>query len=358
VEHLTLWRTKAGLADRAHHQGVSLIPPFHPARPHLVAPVAVDPTGKRGPTRGQAQGSAWRRSSHGLYVPADAPRDLPEQRIVEAAARLPEYGGVTGWAALRWWGGAWFDGLARDGVTELPVTLATGGITISRRQGVRISEERLDPDDLVIHDGLRLTTAVRSAAFEMRYASSERAAVASLDMAAYSDLVSIEEMRPFTEGLNGWTGVPQERRAVSAADENSWSLQETLMRLVWTQDADRPRPLCNVPVFDRAGRHLGTPDLLDVEAGLVGEYDGALHLAGTKRADDVRREDRLRGVGLEIVTMLAADRADPVDFLQRLHAAYSRARYEASRPAPGRSCRRRGGCRPSRSSSVASCRTT
>ena len=39
-----------------------------------------------------------------------------------------------------------------------------------------------------------------------------------------------------------------------------------------------PRPLCNVPVFDRFGQHIGTPDLLDPVAGVVGEYDGALHL--------------------------------------------------------------------------------
>ena len=31
--------------------------------------------------------------------------------------------------------------------------------------------------------------------------------------------------------------------------------------------AGPPRPLTNVPVFDRAGRHIGTPDLLDPERG-------------------------------------------------------------------------------------------
>jgi hypothetical protein len=38
-------------------------------------------------------------------VPADA-EQTTEQRIVEAAAVLPAYGGVTGWAALRWLGAA------------------------------------------------------------------------------------------------------------------------------------------------------------------------------------------------------------------------------------------------------------
>ena len=29
----------------------------------------------------------------------------------------------------------------------------------------------------------------------------------------------------------------------------------------------------NRPIFDLHGRHVGTPDLLDAEAGLYGEYD-------------------------------------------------------------------------------------
>ncbi len=56
------------------------------------------------------------------------------------------------------------------------------------------------------------------------------------------------------------------------------------MRMIWVVDAGLPRPLCNMPIFDRHGRHIGTPDLLDPVAGVVGEYDGALHLAGEQRA--------------------------------------------------------------------------
>ena len=46
-----------------------------------------------------------------------------EQRIVEAAGHLPPGGMVTGWAALRLLRGGFFDGVARDGSTEFPVTL-------------------------------------------------------------------------------------------------------------------------------------------------------------------------------------------------------------------------------------------
>ena len=310
------------------------LPPFHPNRPGLVAPVGRDPTGRTGPTRVQTRRRSWRRSSWGLYVPTEVSDDDPAQRIVEAGARLPSYGGVTGWAAVHWWGGAWSDGLEPDGATRRPVCLATGGTTISRDQGVYVSEEGLDPLEVSLHDGLRVTTALRAVAFEMRYAPSERQAAAVLAMAAYSDLVSVDEMALYLSSLSGWTGIPRARRATPLASENSWSPQEVLMQLVWELDAERPRPLCNLPVFNRQGRVIATPDLLDPEAGVYGEYDGSLHLAGSQRARDIQREGRLRDVGLEGVTMVAADKPDPTDFIRRLNGAYARARYapESTRP--------------------------
>ena len=245
---------------------------------------------------------------------------------MEAEAQLPGYGGVTGWAALHWRGARWFEGLGEDGRSQRDVTLATGGITMRPRPGVVASEEGLGPHELLVHDGLALTSAIRSVCFEARYAATLWRAVSCLDMAAFNDIVALCECCAYlTPGLNAWTGVPQARAAVLLADENSWSPRETLMRHVWTIGAGRPRPLCNPPVFDQHGRFIGTPDLLDPEAGVVGEYDGALHLTGAQRSRDVLREAAFRGVGLEYVTMLAGDARDPRHFIGRLHAAYPRA---------------------------------
>src|SRR5690242_3155835 len=68
--------------------------PIAPPIPDLVLPVRVDPTGRDGPTRAQARGPRWRRSSPGLYVPVGTPDDLVEQRIVEAYARSGDVGVV------------------------------------------------------------------------------------------------------------------------------------------------------------------------------------------------------------------------------------------------------------------------
>lgn len=299
-------------------------PEFHPSRPGIVAPVRIDPTGERGPTEGQARGPRWRRSARGWYVPADVDPKHPWQRAVEASVHLPGHGGVTGWAGLSWLGDPWFGGLARDGKTLLPVPLATGLIHIRSHPGILVSEERCKPRDLMVVDGLSVTVPARSCCFEMRYADSEWAAATALDMAAYSDLVSIEEAQSYALDHPGWTGIGQCRKALALADENAWSPPEVRMREVWLSSVPGAQLMCNAPVFDRRGRLVGVPDLIDVEAGVIGEYDGAGHLDGGQRTSDVRREGQFRGRRLEYVTMMAADLSEPAHFIHRLQTAYAR----------------------------------
>lgn len=303
------------------------VPPWweNPRRASVVWPARIDPAGVSGPTRGQARRSRWRASSRGHHVPADVER-TPEQRIAEARPLLPRpFAAVTGWAALRWLGSAWLDGSGPRRDELLDVEVVTGGLHARSQHGFAISEERLSWSDLIEVDGLRITRPERSVCFMMRYASSVREAVRVLDLAAYNDLVSIAEVRDYADGLGGWTGMPQLRAALELADENAWSPREVDLRLIWELDAGLPRPLCNMPVFDRRGNLIGTPDVLDIANGVVGEYDGALHLEGAQRTRDVRREALFRGHDLEYVTMLSSDLPDPSGVVDRILSAHRRA---------------------------------
>ena len=284
----------------------------------------MDSRGRAGPTKRQASSEEWRRTSRGLFVPAYV-EPSAEQRIVEAAAVLPAYGGVTGWAALRWLGGRWFDGVRSGELRPVTLAVADRAIRPQPASGIATSEERMGPDELLVHRGLRLTEPIRSLFFEMRYAASDNEAVQAADMAAYDDLVSRDELHTFLAVNPGWTGVDRSRVAALDMDENAWSPTEVTMRRVWQHEAGLPRPRCNRPIFDLNGHHIGTPDLIDPVAGVVGEYNGALHLEGAQRSTDVRREARFRAVGLEPVEMLAGDLADPFPFLTRLRQAYARA---------------------------------
>lgn len=283
--------------------------------------------GGAGPTAQQVRGSAWRRTSQGLYVPSAAARTV-EQRIVEAAAVTPRYGAVTGWAALRWLGGRWFDG--QHGGNELPVTIALMDSSIRAQAGIAISEERLDPREIQAFRGLRVTTAAYALLFEIRHHPHDAVRVQYADMAAYDDLVSRGELALLVARSRGWDGIGRGRKAVAAMEENAWSPAEVSMRLLWTREAGLPRPLANRPVFDLRGSHIATPDLIDPSAGVVGEYDSELHLDRARRRRDVEREARYREVGLELVVMVTGELNDPWPFVARLRAAYARAERVAA----------------------------
>ncbi len=252
---------------------------------------------------------------------------------------------MTGWASLRWHGATWFDGTDRGAAT------ATGHARLGSRHSKRpnlavlVSQELVPPSELRRWRGIRVTTPLWSVAFEMRKAESDVDAVMAFDMAAYADLVSMAELAAFVDrALWIRQGVQRVRDLLPLLDENAWSPMESVMRHIW-QVGGFPRALTNHPVHDRAGRFVGTPDLLDVDAGVFGLYDGGLHLAGQVRHADVVKDAAYRALGLEGVRMMAGDLSDPGPFLERLRQAYARA---GRRPAEERGCGRwsrpSGGC--------------
>ncbi len=262
----------------------------------------------------------------GLYVPADTDSDVVEQRIVEAAARLPAHSAVSAWASLRWRGATFFDGLGDGGRTQLPVPLLVGG-NIRPDPRVAVSHEQLPRGEIERVAGIPVTIVERAVFDEMRRTGSVRRAVEVIDMAVAAELTNLERVAEYVGIRPAWTGVPMTRRALPLASAHSRSPQETRMRLNWVLDAGLPTPLCNQPLFDLDGRLLGIPDLFDPEAGLVGEYDGADHLAEDRRARDAVREERFRDHGLEYVALVRGDLGRPAHAANRILAARARARF-------------------------------
>jgi hypothetical protein len=313
--------------------------------PAFVWPVRVDPTGRAGPTRGEAQGGRWRRSSRGFYVPASVDGTVSSQRIVEAAVLLPQGGAVTGWASLHLRGAFFLDGQRHGVRLALPLTIGPGQ-SRRKRGGVRFLEDRVGQVERVF--GIPCTAPLRALFDEMRLSTDVREAVVAMDMAAAARLATITEMRSFVAGHAGWDGVPVGRQALDLAAEASDSPQEVRYRLVWELDAGLPRPLVNQPVFDRRGKLLGYPDLLDPVAGLVGEYDGDDHRRAARHSSDVGREAQFRDVGLEVTRATGGDVRDRLALAARIRAACARARFEPPErrlwtltPPPGWRSRRR-----------------
>jgi hypothetical protein len=80
-------------------------------------------------------------------------------------------------------------------------------------------------------------------------------------------------------------------------------------------------------VFDRHGRFIGTPDILDPDAGVVGEYDGSEHLGKERRTRDVGREEAFRRVGLEYFEVTAGDIPHRNRVVDRMTWTRGRARW-------------------------------
>ncbi|WP_141800099.1 hypothetical protein [Nocardioides sp. SLBN-35] len=309
----------------------------HPVtRPGVVLPCHVDPAGRTGPTPGQARGPRWRRVAPAWCVPSGIDGGALEQRVVEALAGLPADAAVTGWASLGWRRESrWFGGIAEDGRTRLDVPIALTTRGARPRTGVELTEDWLFEADVEVIDGLPVTRVERAVAFEVCRATSVAVAVRVIDMACADDLTDLAGLRRYAGGLVSRPGICTFRDALDLADENAWSPQEVGMRMAWLRRRPRAVLQTNCPLFDPAapnGRHLTTPDLIDLRAGVVGEYEGVVHLADGVRRKDLDRDALYRDLDLEVVTMMSEDRRDVSAFFARLDAAYRRAEKRSDHP--------------------------
>jgi hypothetical protein len=269
-------------------------------------------------------------------VPSTTPIDVPEQRILEASMRLPASGAVTGWAACRLHGANFHDGLDRDGTTQIPVPLAVGARGGVRRDpAISVDFEALTGDHWTLVHGIRTMKKVRATFDAMRRTDDVRESVVALDMMAAAKLVSIQEVAAYAASRSGARRIAVVRRALPLASEHSRSPNEVRLRLVAILDAGLPGDLLvNCSVLDRQGRLLGVADLLDTEAGLVVEFDGADHRGVARHSKDVIKDDALRDCGLEVIRVTGPQLRDVPRLVQRLRAARSRARFT---PEPDRS---------------------
>lgn len=293
--------------------------------PLLTVPVRFDPSGVDGPTRKQARGPLWRITSPGLAVPAGVDGDLVEQRIVEAHARAGPRAVLTGWAALRVHGAAFFDGLARDGRTRLPVPIAANGERLASGHGAEITEDLLPPDEVVVVHGIRCARPERALFDEMRRIGEVREMAVAVGATCAARLTSVRRMRTYAATRRWYRDVRMVREAVELSVEGARSPQEDRFRLLWEIDAGWGRPLLNRAILDERGRLVAVPDLLDVERGVVGEYAGADHRDIDRHADDIEREAALRGIGLEYVEVVGRDLRSRERVVRRMAEAAARA---------------------------------
>ncbi len=245
--------------------------------------------------------------------------------------RVRHKGAVTAWASLRWQGAAYFDGSADGDGSLLPIPLLRSSGARRLCDGrVDIGRSQLSASERIFVSGVWCSAVPRATFDEVVRSESLRPAVAAISMTVAAGLTTLDELAAYAAALPAWTGLPLFRKALGLSNECFRSGPEVYLWLRWLLDAGLPEPLVNPPVFDLDGRLLGYPDLLDVEAGVVGEYDGLAHRSRAQHRRDVQREDRFRAVGLEYFTVVAGDLADETLTVERMRNARRRARFLAA----------------------------
>jgi hypothetical protein len=248
--------------------------------------------------------------------------------VLEAPVLLPPDGAVTGWASARLHGATFLDGLLPDGRTELPVLLAVPPWRRpTDRVEVRFLRSALPASEVVIRQAVRCTIPERAAFDAMRTAPDVREATVALDMMMAAELTSVRRVRAYVADKDGWEGVDKTRGALDLANEHSRSPNEVRMRNTWELDAGLPRPLVNQHVWDLSGRLLGIADLLDPEAGVVGEFDGADHRGARRHSQDEDRAAQFRRHLLEMFRVTGPDIPDRAKVVARMRGARELAKW-------------------------------
>lgn len=115
-----------------------------------------------------------------------------------------------------------------------------------------------------------------------------------------------------------WRGAPNLRRALELIRPDSWSPQESVVRVALVLGG-LPEPELNVDVFDDDGRFLACVDMIYRRYRIIVEYQGEQHRETF--AKDVERFDRLRSEGWEVILVTGELARYPELLVQRVGKA-------------------------------------
>ena len=205
------------------------------------------------------------------------------------------------------------------------------GVHRSDTSGVHYVRQPLSEGDIVEVAGLRFTSPTRTTLDLARWAPTLSEAVVVVDAMLRTGLPEDKLVRA-AEALRRQRGARQARQAAQLGRRGVRSPGESRLRVAYVLDLGVATPLVNPTLLDLEGRFLAMPDLLDEEAGLVLEYDGASWAGSTRQAGhrdhDQHREDNAREELLERARLLVV-RAGKSDLGQ--HRAQLRHRMKTAR---------------------------
>ena len=259
----------------------------------------------------------------GFYVDSHA-RELGrgQRHLLSAIATDSAMDG----AVLTHWSAAMAHGLPDWGLPLRKVSVSRQGHATRSRSTRRVRHDLcpLDPDEIVVVDGISLTSAER-AVIDVARTYDPVSSVAVAEAALNRGLVTEDSLHDALGRAAGRAGIKRARSAIALSDAASESVAETRSRLYFA-DFQLPEPETQVDIFDKDGSLIGRVDFLWREFGVIGECDGfGKYFDGADAAETRRRlgaeKDRdalLMALGYRLLHWRWADFDRPWVLAQRI----------------------------------------
>ncbi len=265
-------------------------------------------------SRKRLLGPEFRRVLHGVYVLAGV--DIDHRiRCLAAALVLPSESVLTGHSAA-WWYGVEY---AR---ADAPVLVARPpGARIDGPRGVKVHRTPVQPHDVSIVDGMRVTSPAR-AAWDVSTLTQPEAALVIVDGLLRRGALTAQGLQARLSMAAGTWGVRRAREVFNLADGRSESPAETQVRLLLHR-ADIPPAILQLEVRVD-GRFVARVDFAWPDRKVILEYDGAHHADQLQMRRDRSRLNELVMAGWVVLHATAADLRDPTLLLRNLRRALAR----------------------------------
>lgn len=172
--------------------------------------------------------------------------------------------------------------------------------------GIRTWSDGIEDDEVVLVDGMVVTTPARTALdLARRYPFG--AAVAMIDALARATRLKMADVELLADRYTGRRGIRRARIALPAVDAGAESPRETWLRLLLIR-AGFPPPQTQIPVYDEYGQLVAVFDMGWEDIKVAADYEGDHHWTNRRIFNhDIRRAEAVAELGWIDVRVTAED---------------------------------------------------